>query len=183
MKGIVFNLLEQVVVDQFGEQVWDQLIRSAGVEGAYTAVGSYSDEELVSIVTAATEHLGKSADEIVRWFGEKSIPLLYQRYPMFFDSHTSTKSFVLTLNDVIHPEVRKLFPGAYVPEFEFERVNGELRMSYSSKRKLCSFGEGLIEGAAQHFGEGVSIEHVECMKRGDPRCVIVCTFREQRNGD
>jgi hypothetical protein len=34
---------------------------------------------------------------------------------MFFENVTATKSFLLTLNHIIHPEVRKLHPGAEVP--------------------------------------------------------------------
>jgi predicted hydrocarbon binding protein len=177
VKAIVFNLLEQVVVDEFGEKTWDALLESAQLEGAYTAVGSYADEDLLKLVSAASAALSKSADEIVRWFGRAAIPLLFQRYPHFFKGHASTKSFVLTLNEVIHPEVRKLFPGADVPEFDFE-TNGENRVTlgYFSNRKLCSFAEGLIDGAAAHFGETVTIEQTECMKRGDPKCVLLCSF-------
>lgn len=177
MKGIVFNLLEQVVVDEFGEKTWDSLLEASKLEGAYTAVGSYADEDLLKLVSAASSALGKSADEIVQWFGRAAIPLLFQRYPQFFKEHSATKPFVLTLNEVIHPEVRKLFPGADVPQFDFETpAQNQVALSYVSHRKLCSFAEGLIEGAAAHYGENVSIEQTECMKRGDPRCLLVCTF-------
>ena len=47
------------------------------------------------------------------------MPLFAVRYPQFFEPHDCTRSFVLTLNDIIHPEVRKLYPGADVPEFDF----------------------------------------------------------------
>ena len=91
--------------------------------------------------------------------------------------HASTRSFLLTLNDVIHPEVRKLFPGADAPEFEFEERGAEtLALAYVSNRGLCSFAEGLVEGAAAHFGETVTIVQSECMKKGDTRCVLICTF-------
>jgi hypothetical protein len=177
MKGIVFNLLEQVVTDEHGEDAWDQILEAAGQEGAYTAVGSYPDEQFMALVGAAVELLGVEADDLVRWFGKRSIPLLASRYPAFFDGHTSTRSFVLTLNDVIHPEVRKLFPGADVPTFDFRTPDeNTVELAYVSSRKLCSFAEGLIEGAAENFGETVEMNQTECMKRGDARCVLVCAF-------
>jgi hypothetical protein len=179
MKGIVFNLLQEVVSREYGEDTWDSLLESASLDGAYTAVGSYPDEDLTAIVNAASAALGLSGDEIVRWYGRKALPLLYDKYPQFFDVHESSIPFVLTLNEVIHPEVRKLFPGAYVPEFEFgaeKTSEGELVLSYVSRRRLCSFAEGLLEGAADHFGETVDVVHTECMKRGDEKCVLVCTF-------
>ena len=182
MKGIVFNLLQEVVSREYGEDTWDSLLESAGLEGAYTAVGSYPDEDLAALVSAAASALGLTEDDIVRWFGRKAQPLLYDKYPQFFDGHESAIPFVLTLNEVIHPEVRKLFPGAYVPEFEFgveKTSEGELVLSYASRRRLCSFAEGLLEGAADHFGEIVDVVHQECMKRGDDQCVLVCTFTKQ----
>ena len=177
MKGIVFNLLEQVVAEEHGEEAWDSILDAAGLEGAYTAVGSYPDEQLVALVAAASDLTGSEPDALVRWFGAKAMPLFAARYPSFFEGHGSALSFVLTLNGVIHPEVRKLFPGADVPNFEFETPNdATVKLGYVSHRKLCSFAEGLVEGAAAHFGETVALSQTECMKRGDERCVLVCVF-------
>lgn len=177
MKGIVFNLLEHVVTEDRGEDAWDQILDSAGSDGAYTAVGSYPDEQFMALVSSACERLDLEPDQLVRWFGKRAMPLFAARYPSFFEGHTSARSFVLTLNDVIHPEVRKLFPGADVPYFHFESPSeGTVELGYVSPRKLCSFAEGLVEGAAAHFGETVTMKQTECMKRGDERCVLVCRF-------
>jgi hypothetical protein len=46
VKGIVFNLLEQVVSRDYGEDMWDDLLSAAGLVGAYTSLGSYPDEHL-----------------------------------------------------------------------------------------------------------------------------------------
>ncbi|MGI8461296.1 MAG: heme NO-binding domain-containing protein [Solirubrobacterales bacterium] len=170
MKGIVFNLLEEVVVRDHGEMAWEAVLDSAGAGGAYTSLGSYSDEEFMRLVGAASEALGKPEEEVVRWFGREAIPLFVERYPAFFESHESTEPFLLTLNRIIHPEVRKLYPGADVPSFEFGESNGSLTMSYVSARRLCFFGEGLIEGAAGHYGERAEISQPRCVLRGDPNC-------------
>ena len=177
MKGIVFNLLEQAVASEHGEETWDALLDATGLEGSYTAVGSYDDEDLGRLVGAASEALGADPDALVRWFGRAAIPLLYERYAAFFDAHTSTRSFLLTLNEVIHPEVRKLFPGAYAPSFEFDVSEADaLGLAYHSHRSLCSFAEGLVEGAAAHFGEAVTIDQSTCTKRGDEKCTLQVKF-------
>ena len=49
-------------------------------------------------------------------------------------------------------------------------------MGYRSPRKLCSFAEGLLLGAADHYGEKLTIEQPLCMKRGDDRCVLEIEF-------
>ena len=49
-------------------------------------------------------------------------------------------------------------------------------MVYASERKLCSLAEGLITGASGHYGERVRIMQLECMHRGDSRCVFEIEF-------
>ena len=177
MKGIVFNLLEQAVSREYGEDTWDDLLDSAGLKGAYTSLGSYPDAELGRLVAAAAHALRLPPQDVVRWFGRAALPALAASNPAFFASHTNVRSFLLTLNDIIHPEVRKLYPGADAPDFEYEhRPDGSLGMGYRSRRMLCSFAEGLILGAAAHFDEIVSIVQPECMLRGDERCLLELTF-------
>jgi Haem-NO-binding len=178
VKGIVFNLLEQVVTREYGENTWDDLLRSAELTGAYTSLGSYPDEHLGRLVGAASEALDVPAQDLIRWFGREALPSLAQRFPAFFTPHRDTRSFLLTLNDIIHPEVRKLYPGADVPDFDFTLLpNGDLRMGYGSNRRLCAFAEGLIEGAASHFSEVVAISQLRCMLRGDATCDLLIAFQ------
>lgn len=177
MKGIVFNLLEEVVSGEHGDETWDELLVAAGVDGAYTSLGSYPDEDLLKLVGAASTALGTTPDDVVRWFGRSAMPLFAGRYPQLFSEHADTRSFVLTLNAIIHPEVRKLYPGAIVPEFGFDTSDPELLgMDYYSPRKLCAFAEGLLLGAGDHYREAVAITQSECMKRGDRQCHLEITF-------
>jgi len=120
VKGIVFKLLEQIVVDEHGEQSWEGTLDAAGLEGVYTSLGSYPDEQLFMLVAAASQALDTPPEDVVRWFGRSAMPLFAERYPQLFTEHRETPSFVLTLNDIIHPEVRKLYPGVIVPEFDFD---------------------------------------------------------------
>src|SRR5437867_991997 len=112
VKGIVFNLLEETIRQNYGEDTWDHLLDAAEADGVYTSLGNYPDQELLQLVQAAAARLGKPAPEIIRWFARQSLPLLAERFPSFFESHSTTRSFLLTLNDIIHSEVRKLYPGA-----------------------------------------------------------------------
>jgi hypothetical protein len=131
-------------------------------------------------VGAASSALGKPPNEIVRWFGGKAIPLLAAKYPGFFSRHSSTRPFLLTLNSIIHPEVRKLYPGADVPDFDFDATSPDtLIMGYHSKRRLCALAEGLIDGASVHFGETAVIEHPLCMHRGDSSCRLEISFSKR----
>ena len=176
MKGYVFNLLEQIVSRDYGEDTWDALLEASDLDGVYTSLGSYPDADLMKLVGAAAEELDLSTGDVVRWFGRNALPLFEAQYPQLFEPHDSAQSFVLTLNEIIHPEVRKLYPGADVPVFDFASRDGLLVMGYRSPRKLCAFAEGLLQGAAEYYGERVAIEQPQCMNRGDGRCVLEIEF-------
>lgn len=177
MKGIVFNLLEELVEREFGEDAWDDLLDATGLDGTYTSLGSYPDAELFSLVGAAAEVTGRAPEELIRWFGRESMPTFVAAHADFFAGHPSTRPFLLTITDLIHPEVRKLYPGAGVPDFEYDTSSDDvLVMYYRSGRRLCTFAEGLIEGAAKHYGEDVAITQPQCMHHGDDHCVLEITF-------
>ena len=174
LKGVVLDLHEQAVVRDHGEDAWDDLLGTAGLVGAYTTLGSYPDDHLGRLVTHAAIAFGMPAEDVIRWFGREALPLLAASYPEFFTPHTSTRAFLMTLNDIIHPEVRKVYPGADVPWFDMgEAADGAVVMGYTSRRRLCAFAEGLIEGAAAYYAEPVRIEQPTCMLVGDDACSLV----------
>jgi len=181
MKGVVFNLLEAVVRRDYGDDTWEALLEAADADGAYSSLGNYPDEEMMKLVGAASSALKMPADDVVRWFGRNALPLLAEKHPHFFTAHKSTRPFLLTLNDVIHSEVRKLYPGAEVPVFTYDTSSSDvLLMHYRSPRKLCALAEGFIEATAAHYGEKLSLDQPECMKRGDDRCVLRVSIRKPK---
>lgn len=173
MKGVVFNLLEEAVVREYGIDVWDDLLDDALLDGAYTALGSYSDDEIVALVAAAAARLNMTSPQMLRWFGERAMPLLKERYPAFFKNHDSSRSFLISVNSYIHPEVRKLYAGAKCPHLRFrDGEGGALTMGYSSSRKMCDLAHGFITGSAKLFCEDVTISHVGCMNDGADECLL-----------
>ncbi|MGH6941445.1 heme NO-binding domain-containing protein [Hypericibacter sp.] len=179
MKGIVFNLLEEVVIAHHGEDTWDTLLDAAGLDGTYTSLGSYPDGDIGKLVAVAAKALGISEIEVQRWFGREAMPLLAKRYPGFFTPHNSARNFIVSVNNIIHPEVRKVYPGADVPTFEFKPAeDGSLVMGYHSLRRLCALAQGFIEGAAVHFHETAEVDHLECMHHGKAQCTMRITFSQ-----
>jgi Haem-NO-binding len=173
LKGIMFDLLEATVSGTHGAHVWDDLLETTGLTGAYTTLGNYPDGELVALIAALAAHTGHSEPEALRWFGRSAMPRLAKAYPAFFAGHDDTRTFVGTLNDIIHPEVRKLYPGADVPAFGFHASDdGSITIRYESPRRMCALAEGLIEGAATEFGQVARIDQPDCMLRGDELCTI-----------
>ncbi|MGH6752596.1 MAG: heme NO-binding domain-containing protein [Bradyrhizobium sp.] len=75
--------------------------------------------------------------------------------------------------------LRKVYPGADVPTFEFKPAeDGSLVMGYHSLRRLCALAQGFIEGAAVHFHETAEVDHLECMHHGKAQCTMRITFSQ-----
>lgn len=173
MKGVIFNLLEDALSRTHGHAAWDSLLAMTGLDGAYTSLGSYPDSEVIRLVDAAAAVLGQSPADVLRWFGQSAIPLLFERYERFFTPHRSAQSFIASVNEIIHPEVRKLYDGAGCPLFHFHDLeDGRTGLSYRSPRRMCRLAHGFIEGAADHYGNHVEIEHLSCMLDGHRACRI-----------
>jgi hypothetical protein len=137
-----------------------------------------SDQEFFALVSAASQAFGQPPDVIIRWFGRNALPLLAEQYPEIFTPHPSMREFVLALNRIHHAEVRKLYTDADLPIFSYDGTNQQmLVLEYRSTRKLCAFGEGLLEGAAAHYGEQIEVEQPDCMLRGDDHCTLQITLR------
>jgi len=93
----------------------------------------------------------------LRWFGQQAIPLLFERYPAFFSSQSSTRPFVLSVNRIIHPEVRKIYPDANVPAFEFRHApDGGLMMGYLSPGDYVPWLRDLSRGGHALWRNGDS---------------------------
>jgi len=177
MKGVVFNLLENMVEENFGSDVWDELLDKTGQDGIYVATETYPDEQLVELVVAAHEKSGIPVNDLVRSFGEYVFPKFYENNPQFFDDSMSMREFLLSVDQVIHVEVRKLNPDAALPEFNYDAsAESELTMIYNSPRKMCMLAEGLIHGAGKHFSAEYTLTHEQCMHDGADSCHLHLKF-------
>ena len=177
MKGVIFNAVEEAVTRLYSEDVWDDLLEAAELEGNYTSLGSYDDAQLMALVGAACSATGHEPDDLVRVLGRHAFPHLAERYPELVDEASGTHDFLRRVNDIIHPEVLKLHPDAKPPAFEFEdRPDNVLRITYRSQRRLGVLAEGLMLGAGDRFGEEVDVTTVS----GHGEAVTVFDVRATR---
>jgi hypothetical protein len=177
MKGVIFNIVEETVRAEHGEDAWDSLLDAAGLDGAYTSLGTYPDQDMAALVTAACAALGVSQEDLLRHLGRQGFGRLAARNPDLMTEFSDSRSLLLGLNAVIHPEVRKVYPGADVPVFEV--VSGEsdhISLSYRSKRGLCHFAEGLALGVGDALGETFTVTQPICQHLGDDHCELLFTW-------
>ena len=179
MKGIVFNLLNKLVEEQFGFETWERLLMEVRPEseGVYTAAATYSDEELFALATHLAAMLDIPLNTLVFQFGEYLFGQFVELYPMLIEKATDAKSLLQGVHCIIHMEVRKLHPDAGLPTLSYEDpASDQLVIHYQSERKLCHLAEGLIQGVANHYNTRIDVQHPKCMHRGDPSCRLELQF-------
>jgi hypothetical protein len=173
VKGVIYNLVENVVRSELGDDAWDYVIDESGVSGAYTSLGTYPDSDLTDIAASVAHQVGSDPSSVIRHVGHEGLSILAERYPEFFTPHDDVRSFLMTLNEIIHPEVRRLYPGALVPDFEYRTPEPDvIELVYRSERGRCDLAEGLVLGVGRHYGQRVEVSQPECVHRGDPHCVL-----------
>lgn len=178
MKGVVFNILEEMVLEQAGMEAWNNILAEAsGEDGIYTAADSYPDTELFGLVEAVCKAINQPAEVVVGAFGEFMFGKLAERYPVFCEQAPDLKTFLKSVDSVIHVEVAKLYNETNLPKFKYaEPKENILVMRYHSERKLCILAEGLIRGAATHYNQKITIEHPVCMHKGADHCDLLVRF-------
>jgi hypothetical protein len=179
VKGVLFNIVEDVVDDTLPEDSWDLALERAHVAGAYTSLGDYPDAELGAIVSALSERTGLEPADVLRHAGRHGFAHLATRHADLLAGVDGLGPLLGQLDDVIHPEVLKLYPEAAPPTFTVHEDDpGRWTVRYRSSRGLCHLAEGLVLGAADHYGTPASVEQTSCVHRGDDDCVLVVEAAE-----
>ena len=159
MKGIVFTEFLELVENEFGLEVVQQIIDECELEtaGVYTSVGTYSHKDMFKMVAKLSEIKGLPVPALLTVFGEYFFTTLKTKYPVFVEK-PNLFSFLNSIDQYIHPEVLKLYPDAELPRFQAEIKNdNEMVLNYMSSRKMLDLAIGLIKGAANHFKENVDV--------------------------
>lgn len=174
MKGVLFNVAEDVVDETVSEVAWDRALCAAHLDGVYTSLGDYPDQDLTRIVEALAARLDLSSDEVLRHVGVHGYRHLVQRQPDLVEGIGDLGALLHHLERVIHPEVAKLQPNAEPPSFSV-RDDGPDRwlVEYRSRRHLCALADGLIRGAADEFGTPCTTTTLGCVAQGEPACTIL----------
>ncbi|MCG8695637.1 MAG: heme NO-binding domain-containing protein [Minwuiales bacterium] len=155
MKGFVFTEFLEMVDDKFSPDLTERIVDQADVPSgcAYTAVGTYDHMELVQLVVGLSKETGTAAPDLVKAFGAHLLSRFVVLYPEFFDGHADPFTFLESVENYIHIEVKKLYPDATLPSVACERPSPDkLVVLYESERCLADAAHGLIEGCLKHFG-------------------------------
>ena len=129
MKGIVFVQFIEMMEKKFGLETADRIIELSelSTNGAYTSVGTYNHTELLQLVSHLSKLKNIPVSNLVRSFGKYMFKMLTDAYPVFLENVDGVFSLLANVEDVIHMEVRKLYPDAELPRFRHRFFEKDLR--------------------------------------------------------
>ena len=76
------------------------------------------------------------------------------------------------VNDIIHPEVLKIYPDSVPPAFAFEDHSDGLVVQYRSARNLPALAEGLLSGVSLLYDGEVAVTVIEPGADDEPRFLV-----------
>jgi hypothetical protein len=159
MKGLVFTEFLEMVETTWSFDMVDAIIARSQVAsgGAYTSVGTYPHDEMIALVSALSLETQIPVPDLMRVFGKHLFGRFAIAYPRFFQRSNDSFQFLSGIENIIHAEVRKLYPDAELPTFEVESSPDRLSMTYFSDHPFADLAHGLFEGCLLHFGGGVAL--------------------------
>lgn len=182
MYGMVNKAVQELIISQHGEEVWQRIRTRAGVEEEmFISNEPYPDEITYRLVGAASEVLSVPAAEILRTFGRWWIlHTAMEGYGHLMKAGGRTlPEFLINLPN-FHTRIVLMFPHLRPPEFECTDVTADsLRLHYHSHRRgLAPFVTGLLEGLGEMFKTPVTVNHEQGLDAGAPHDVFLVGWKE-----
>ena len=164
VKGAIFRCLRELVLKEFGEDVWKKALEKSGLNKDLNvpATGKIEDEVILSIVQNLSEILNVSLQDLADAFGDYWVNTYSQRvYKVFYDEAEDAKSYILKL-DRIHWVMTRNIPDARPPRFDYEwKDDKTLIMKYKSHRNLIDFAVGLLKGVRRYYNEDFDVSKLD----------------------
>lgn len=155
MKGIILSEFVEFLEISLGPDKAQIVINKAGVDsgGAYSRVGQYDYQELIQLLTQAAAETEIEASELVNQFSHHLFMVFKRDYNLFFEGVDSAAQMLTQIDNHIHVEVKKLYPDAELPKFEYVKTGNHLVLDYSSPRPLAAVAHALVMACIKYFGD------------------------------
>lgn len=171
MYGIVNQAIEDLVRETFGENVWEKVLATSGVEEKYfVSTEPYSDDVTYKLAGAAAEVTGLSVQEVLRSFGEWWIlHTAKEHYGGLLKAGGSQLAQFLRHLPAFHDRVALMYPRLTPPEFQVSNeTEKSIYVHYKSQREgLQDFVHGLMVGLGKFYDTPVQVTHLHDRQAGN----------------
>ncbi|XP_042312027.1 guanylate cyclase soluble subunit beta-2-like isoform X1 [Sceloporus undulatus] len=154
MYGFINTCLKSLVVEKYGEEIWEKLRVQTGVEDTFLTFEVYRDEITMQLIDKACKILDVPPDMVLKQFGE---------YFFEFCKRSGYDHMLRTLGgnlyefienlDALHSYLSLSYQKMNAPSFRVEKnEDGSMHLHYySDRRGLCHIVPGIIGAAALDF--------------------------------
>jgi len=181
MYGLVNKAIEDLVVNLAGERTWLEIVDRAGIDAAtFVSLDSYPDEMTFSLVSAASEVLGRTAEEVLEQFGEHWVRYTGREGygPLMKAYGTDVASFLNNL-DALHARVGLIMPELTPPSFQIVQDGPDrfLVHYHSTRAGLAPMVTGLLRGIGALFDTELAVSRLDRREDGAAHDVFAVTVR------
>lgn len=175
--GLIFFQMQQYVQETLGPDLWTGVVQTAGIPHTRFVISrDYSDAEGKALIEALSKVAEKPAEELLRGFGEYMMPRLLKKYRFLINKDWDAMDLIENTQRNIHRVIIADNPETNPPFIHCSRIAPDrIVIDYASRRRMCHFAEGLIQGIGNHYGESLRVEQPRCMHRNDSACSIEVT--------
>jgi hypothetical protein len=166
MKGIVFTEFLDMVEQEFGLKTLDKIITASQLESnaVYTSVGTYDFFEMQKLIKNLSTETNIPVNDLIYTYGKFFFQVLTKHHRDIFSLYNSPIEMLASIENHIHVQVRKIYPGAELPTFKIiDQKENSLEMIYFSERSMYMFAKALMEKTFEHYHKNCNID-LELMK-------------------
>ena len=164
MKGSVFRVFAKMVEQNFGNEMFDDLVEDCQLPsgGAYTSVGYYNDRELFDLVAALSLRTQTPVPAVLHAFGEFWVLVFLEKYALANEAYASLFDFLDDIETHWRAETLSLYPSDQHPTFEVRRVDDQTTtVLFRAVPPLSQAAPGILgilEGAVAYYGVDARVE-------------------------
>ena len=156
MFGMIHRSARDMVLSQFGQPAWDEILKRSELDDASFVSGeSYPDEVTFKLITTAAEVANLSVDDTLHAFGEHWVAAAWGGpYATVMTVLGRSLSESLANLDRMHASIQIAMPDADLPQFSIiAEDEHRIEIEYFSNRAgLENFVRGLFRGLMDRFG-------------------------------
>ena len=171
MYGIVNKSIEELVIENFGEEKWELIKVRSGIDVDYFISNEpYDDAITYSLAGAISVEMSIAVDQVLFLFGEWWIlKTTNEKYGSLMKAGGSNLKMFLANLPQFHNHIMLLYPKLTPPEFKVSDIEeNSIHIHYFSKRVgLKDFVHGLLSGLGKMFQTEVDIILLESRDAGN----------------
>ncbi|WP_430399953.1 heme NO-binding domain-containing protein [Flavobacterium sp.] len=171
MYGIVNKAIQDLVIANFGEEKWENILDRSGIEeDFFISSEAYDDDITFKLAGAVSKEMNMPINDVLVAFGEWwVVKTTKEKYGGLMESGGSSLKEFLENLPLFHNRVMLIYPKLTPPEFKVSDISERsLNLHYFSKREgLQEFVRGLIQGLGIMFNTETKIELLQTRDLGD----------------